>query len=534
MPTAAANINDPVPPTADNVLLRGIQGNILKPHGRGFVRLIFFRFVENSPKYGTIALRQIFPDALGISKTGAANPWDLGVTSAYDQWLDTRMGNLNTPFYSFGITRAGLRHCAYQDNEMPPMDGGEMGFGSDMHDPVVFTQFGDKVGKGAEKTVPVDWEPDYRPGFDGFWLLAHAVENELDGMEGRVASFLNDHDAAIVHREDGFSWKDCNKHPREPFGFRDGLSDPPFFMDDCDITTGTPLVPPWINILRSKVLIRKKGHQGGSFMVLRKLEQNVQLFRDIEGAIQKKFNDLPEQIERPAEAGALLIGRERNGRPLADTMDPNEQEYGPNQFDFQSDQSRCPLHAHIRKVVPRANQFQGVTPHHDTELARGRLFVRRSVVYDKDKAQLPPSGTLDDSKNASADVAPATYRSKIRDQVITKDVGLLFMGYMSRIDLQFFQIQMDWFQNQTFPFSVPPTNLGDPILRPEGAPTGKKALPWSWQGISHSFEAPVTARGGAYFYVPSITWLENQSAKPKNLLVRFFSVTTELLRSLFK
>ncbi len=487
--------------------LKNIQGNILKSHGRDYTRLILFWF-DGAAGPQDAALRKLFPDAVAAGL----------VTTAYQQWNDSRKARARwqknhpdsdypptgspesygrDPFYSLAISLSGMKRCGYGDDDFPvqgPVDS-KVGFGQPAN--ATFNQLGDAPCP-ANPSSP-DWEECYRAGSgpDGVWLLAHDRKEgprSLKQMEKKVVKFLRHHGAATIEIEDGFTWTDTADNVREPFGFRDGLSDPLFFAADCEPGPQGLQVPKWINIPRRQVLIEKNSpHDGGSFLVLRKLEQNVKAFRDFEAAIKLS---MPRAATGPTEAGALLIGRERDGTPLAELTAPGPKT-GPNKFEFEADVSRCPFHAHIRKSNPRIDTSG------NTNL--DALFVRRSAVYDPHH-RLPAPGKLKPEE-------AATYPEG--DRITAgSEVGLLFMGYMSSIGDQFVRMQRDWFANPTFP--VTGTNFGDPLLRPQA--TGQD---WTWQPApgAPAIDAPVPAnfqpvapKGGAYFYVPSIAWLSAQHA----------------------
>jgi deferrochelatase/peroxidase EfeB len=509
---------DAIPAHAD--LLKSIQGNMLKSHGRSFVRLVLFRFDAG---INGAALRALLADAVSDTNADAVGTtWK--VTSAYQQWDEARHKAFaaDQPFYSLGLSYQGLRRCGYPEAQLPLSDverpPRSTGFGAAMNDPAVAGTLGDRVSP-TEPTLP-DWEKTYREGVDGVWLLAHADPAQLGAMERRVTDFLVAHRAHPVAVESGGDWTDVHGHPREPFGFRDGISDPIFFHRDCQQdAAGDSWVPAWVNIPRRQVLITGGPHAGGSFLVLRKLEQNVTAFRELEQAIQHSFGDPAPGAVLPREAGALLIGRERDGSPLAEPAGPSDQNIdqgGPNRFDFGTGEARCPFHAHIRKSAPRVPVAPPAPPpalHWEVPDARSALFVRRSAVYDT-YGQLPPSGTLTDDPAAPAAVRSNSYASRHGGD-LTREVGLLFMGYMSNIVAQFQKLQSDWFGSLGFPCDE--ARLADPVIRPD-ATVGSADVPrWRWPMLPRAnvtLPPVVTPRGGAYFYVPSITWLRQQTPPP--------------------
>ncbi len=457
MPDPAAS-----PPVA--ALLQLVQGNILRSHGRRFTRLLFFRFKRTDP-----ANRAIFPAA-----RRHAPPL---VTSAAEQHAASprRSGLTGTAFYGVALTADGLRACGYTGDgqSFPPEIG-----------PAEF-----RNGVRADPT----WDPLHRGSLGvvhGLWLLAHESDAELGRMENHVERLLRGTGSILGH-EDGFLW--CDPPPpdappggrgpaREPFGFVDGISEPVFFAD-------RPVHQPWVQTDLARVLIPDAGpHRGGSFLVFSKLDQNVRLFRSVEAALRP----LPAGVR---DGGALFIGRERDGTPLAATG-PG----GANDFDFEpaatggvhSDR-RCPFHAHIRKSNPRTLDPAVQTANASRQDIRRAQFVRRSVVYDRPPALGPRQLPVWAAPRYSEGHEP------------TGDVGLLFMACMRDIGEQFATLRDEWFHNPGFP--LPATAHRDPLF---GAPN----QPWSWPSAAPTVAlaqrpAFLRPRGDHYFYLPPIPWLEN-------------------------
>jgi deferrochelatase/peroxidase EfeB len=444
-------------------LLQRIQGNILKSHGRKFTRLVLYSF-----KQVDRTNRKLF----AATRTG---PHKM-VTSAWEQYeaSPTRSGLTGEGFYGLGLTVEGMRACGYSTSKEFPRELGA-------------SEFRNGVIRAA------DWDPFYRPGavaVHGLWILAHESDAELVRMENRVEQLIRPW-ANIIGHEDGFVWRDAPggdasrdalPPAREPFGFIDGISEPVLISD-------RPVAAqPWVQTDLRRVIITEGGdHFGGSFFVFSKLDQNVKAFRGIEAAL-RATRRLPESLGDP---GALLIGRNRDGTPLATVG-----RHGPNDFDFDGvpSERRCPFHAHIRKANPRSNSAVVRAQNHGAPPALAQ-FIRRSVVYD----QPPPGGAKQLPPFASPDYAAG--------EEITKNVGLLFMGYMRDIGEQFLTLRENWFKSPTFP--DPDTTHTDPLM-------GTPVAPWSWPGANPAVRLPtglppvVTARGDLYLYVPPITWLESQ------------------------
>jgi len=196
---------------------------------------------------------------------------------------------------------------------------------------------------------------------------------------------------------------------------------------------------------------------GGTFLAVRKLQQDVAGFRSFAGA-----DDATNTL------AARLIGRKRDGVPLDDPSleDLNDFTYGDDPEGL-----GCPLGGHIRRSNPR-----------DTLGFRSTLSARRRII----RRGMPYGRWWDD--------AP--------DQI---DRGLLFLACNVRIAEQFEFIQKQWL-NDGSPFGL--GNVPDPAsgLWPPGSqrPLVVTGRPPEVRADLRSF---VTTKGGEYFFVPSVPGL---------------------------
>ena len=228
--------------------------------------------------------------------------------------------------------------------------------------------------------------------------------------------------------------------------------------------------------------------QNGSFLVFRRLRQDVPAFRRFVAEIASD-----EQISESL-AGAKLIGRYASGAPLERTRDQprslDTQAADPsiadpsllraskvNNFEFDEDEHGAvvPRAAHIRKVYPRDEATPG-GGEADTQTHR---LLRRGI----------PFGRPYDMGGGDA---------------FPDDRGLLFACYQSSIAEQFEHVQRCWVNNRGFP------RLGDgidPIISQNGS-----ARDFALPGAANPNVCPVphlvTTTGGDYFFQPSISALE--------------------------
>jgi Dyp-type peroxidase family len=210
-------------------------------------------------------------------------------------------------------------------------------------------------------------------------------------------------------------------------------------------------------------------HRNASFMVWRKLHQDVATFRA----------QLAEQAARldldPELLAAKLVGRWRDGSPLAlrpKRPDPalgNDKDRA-NDFRYGNDGlgARTPRGAHIRRTNPRdALGWEG-------RLTARHRILRRGMPY----GPALPEGAPDDGL----------------------DRGLLFVCLQASIARQFEIVQQRWCNDgNAFGLGAEP----DPLVGPAGRPARHivEGKPPRFVSLMRSC---VACRGGEYLLVPSI------------------------------
>ncbi len=446
----------PFDPGAYPDFLGTIQGNILKSHGRKYSRLVFFRFHERRA-----ANRQLLAAAIR----------ERLVTSAWDQRTQARLGKRDLPFYGLALTHRFFAQAEYEST------------GPGSIATIIRT-----IERAPQRISEVGdwWEQPYLDQPDGLWLLAHESKTALDRMQLAVETLLDQHAAAgYAAPENGFLWHDeqpdasGQKVYREPFGFRDGISNSRFIQEPGDPPL-TPIEQARVQLPLDQVLIGPEDAElcGGSYMTLAKFEQNVSAFLAFEDAMKLAAGT---SHPLPSEPGSLLIGRQRDGVPIA--VPPGQ---NLNDFEYLGGRQNtgCPFHAHIRKSNPRADD----TNHAGDPSGKSALFVRRSVIYDR-FGQLP--------RYAASSYPAAPH--------IKGFLGLLFMGYMRDVANQFETLFNNWYGDPNFPYSA--TGLKDVLMR-GGTPDNDT---WRWAGLTvPHLPRFVKNRGVMHLFVPSLPWLARQ------------------------
>ncbi|PTL82788.1 Dyp-type peroxidase [Vitiosangium sp. GDMCC 1.1324] len=297
----------------------------------------------------------------------------------------------------------------------------------------------------------------------------------------------------------------------EPFGFRDGITEPCIEGNGPPATHG-PVIKPgefilgYENTYGQKPLSptvpaawdagnalpdaapgssRKDLGRNGSYMVIRKLWQNVEAFNAF---LKQHGGDDAREQELLA---ARLMGRWRSGAPLVLTPEQDDKELGGddsrnNCFAYAQDLQgiQCPVGSHIRRSNPRDALIPGDREASLEVVARHQL-IRRGRVYT-------------DGKDAEG-----------RDQR-----GLFFVALNTNIRRQFEFIQHSWLNSTKFGGyydSKDPIAGDNPDARPllkqgEGPPEPcSVSLPGfpvcqRIEGLTRFIEV----RGGAYFFLPGI------------------------------
>lgn len=460
-------------------LLEDLQGNILKSHERDYSAHIFVKFK---------------PDA------DAARKWisDFAkqfVTSAKKQ-LDESAGEKSEAlFANFFLTYRGYEALGFKLQA-----GGNREFPSP----------GFKVGMGQFQQVLKDphrheWEEGFQEEIHALILLA---DDDCDRLESAAKQVVESISSAgeIASTEAGVVLKNRKGQAIEHFGFRDGISQPLFLKEDIDQVAKEQGTDKWdptapLELVLVKDPFGEGEHSFGSYCVYRKLEQDVRGFKEAERELARQLGLSGKNAER---AGALAVGRFRDGTPV--TLSPAEQNPEPvvNNFNYDGDRegSKCPFHAHIRKTNPRGDKndrYQTLEEH------RAHRIVRRAVSY----------GEMPDARDNSLSKLSRFHNklAHLRDIKVQpaegEKVGLLFLCFQADIFNQFMFVQKNWANNQQF---VNYTTGLDAVVGQGKKQNAGQMWPKEWgenERVQVDFFDFISMKGGEFFFAPSISFLRN-------------------------
>ena len=459
-------------------MLRALQGNILKGHGRPNTVNIFFKMDATKQHAMRAALREL------------AN---YHVTSAYQQLLDTEnfkaTGETGGPFVAVFLSAKGYSALGVPAAATP-------------NDPS-FVAGMKAAAAGLSDPAAANWEAGFQGQIDGMVLVASEDDTALRRERDAVVAVLAAGGAKIAKEQAGHQLFNAENRGIEHFGYVDGRSQPLLLVEDIEresrdggISRWDPQSPLGVALIAEPGAT--DGISFGSYFIFRKLEQNVRGFKRQEQILADMLSLSGEDREL---AGALVVGRFEDGTPVTLSDEARDRE-PPNDFNYAADPgSRCPFHAHIRKTNPRGSG--GAEP---PQVERQHLMPRRGITYEDVRRTVHPTDIPESSSVADFDAHAGPL-------LPTGDVGLLFMAYNHDLAKQFEFTQKTWANNPNFPVApVPPGPPGlDPVIGQGPAATHNWPKAWddAAQGtVPVQFQGFVKMRGGEYFFAPSLNFLK--------------------------
>jgi Dyp-type peroxidase family len=358
-----------------------------------------------------------------------------------------------------------------------------------------------------------DNDPDRWPndlGKKTIHALMIVAADSVEDLNREIRYFVRyaaSHEVSLVFQQDGMTRPDAPGH--EHFGFKDGISQPGIRgLTASSYPQGSGESDPPRDVIAGGEFVlgyprqqspdpaddpltpQPEWTENGSYLVFRRLRQDVKGFRDFLSSEAAKLGTTVDLL------GAKLVGRYRSGAPLVGADDAAEdpgttksdvlKKDKINDFGYSTDPhgTQVPRAAHIRKAYPRD---QKVFKNEPRERPR---ILRRGIPFGQSFRDGNP---LDSPFGA--------------DPRFPNDRGLCFVSYQRSIRDQFELIQCSWVNREAVPEDGdgvdPVASQASPertILVP-GTAVDPVSLPKQW----------VTTTGGEYFFSPSIRALKQLS-----------------------
>jgi deferrochelatase/peroxidase EfeB len=248
--------------------------------------------------------------------------------------------------------------------------------------------------------------------------------------------------------------------------------------------------------------------RNGAYLVLRQLQQDVRGFwRFLDG-------QAGSNLEARQSLADSMVGRRVNGDPLLPTSTQTIEGTDPktaaqNLFTYESDSNGvcCPFGAHIRRANPRNADL----PPGSTGLF-ARLLHTLGFGNSKFRDDVIASTRYHRMLRRGREYGPAlTPDQAVADAPDTREHGIHFICIVANILRQFEFVQNAWVMGTKFDAV---TEESDPLLgNREAVPgcpfTNTFSIPQERGSRKRVMDLPqfVTVRGGAYFFLPSLSAL---------------------------
>jgi Dyp-type peroxidase family len=340
---------------------------------------------------------------------------------------------------------------------------------------------------------PSGWDAGLGTGEADLLVTVNALDDgELEAVVTNLKAAITAHGHRVVHEQAAHTLGGQREH----FGFADGFAQPAIegATEAKAAGGGVPLKHgDWRSLAPGEFILgypdedtvldperalpsAPKGDLGlnGTYMVWRKLEQDVEQFRSTVKAAAAHYEGGDEALLR-----AKVVGRWDDGSPLVTHPDAPAGDFdgnaeGANDFRFHHEDrsgGKCPIGSHIRRSNPR-----------DSIGWEGRLTYRHRII----RRGMPYGDVLPDSGPDPED----------------GDRGLVFVCFNASISRQFEAIQVQWLNDGNV-FGL--GHDSDFLMGGEG--DGSMVV----QGEQPFYLAPqrpfVTLKGGEYLFVPGIAAL---------------------------
>ena len=401
-----------------------------------------------------------------------------------------------------GFTSAGLRALGLKENNISS-------FTREFREGMV-TPHRQRLLADFDNSDPLHWQwgGPHNDRIDIILLVFGKDEDATDNYFNTIKENTNSA-CKVVHILKGNSLP----NNREPFGFRDGISQPAImgtgvtginndnikageflmgYKNEYDIYPDTALLkdpqgdPSLLRDDEEGSGLKDIG-RNGTYFVLRQLEQDIDGFWNF--LKEKTKNEGANNNEESIKLAAKFMGRWPSGAPLV--LHPDKDPGGDNtenDFNYSKDDElgyKCPIGAHIRRINPR-DDFEETGPAGSLKLTKRHRIMRRIRTYGEPFVSSP------------------------ENHKPNSKVGLLFGCFNADISRQFEFLQYTWANNPKLkrlyadpdPFVGVRDNLGagDEQNFTIPTPTVNKTI----TGLKNF----VTVKGGAYFFFPSVSALK--------------------------
>lgn len=314
---------------------------------------------------------------------------------------------------------------------------------------------------------------------------------------------------------------------KEHFGFRDGISQPVIegsgrpglkfntvkpgefilgYKNEYNVFPDSPMIVEEqgdLNFLPSDAAGSgaKDLGKNGSFLVIRQLQEHVEMFWDFINKNASKDGEV--NVDASNKLAAKLMGRWPSGAPLTKFPDADPgNDSDDNDFgyaDTDAEGFKCPLGSHVRRCNPR-DSFEDDSKKESIKLSNRHRIIRRARLYGDPFAGSP------------LNTQPKT------------EVGLIFNCFNADISRQFELISHTWanstktknlYDDPDPIIGVMDYNYDDELPNPPRSFRKKdpeKSIPQNFtiqscpvNKVIPDLQRFVTVKGGAYFFFPSIT-----------------------------
>ncbi len=349
----------------------------------------------------------------------------------------------------------------------------------------------------TKRNAPEHWDAFWHQETVHAWLGVNAQTSEsLETCCDGVQTILTETGTHVLGSQDAAAAVvDGKPTTKEHFGYTDGFGNPDFLGVERSTQPGQGKRMPdgtWAPLATGELLLGYADEAGelplapvphllaanGTFMVYRKLHQNVATFREQLEKYAAQYGGGKEKL------AAKFIGRWRDGTPLelsTDCPDPTiaQDPMQSTNFTYGDDPegTQCPLGAHLRRVHPRdAFGFDG-------KLVHRRRITRRGLPY---------------GRFASEDEAVSDL----------EDRGVIFMALNASLMRQFEFVQQQWIE---YGNDAKQGNDKDMLMGNHDG-CGRFVIQGDKTATNPPFVCShlpnfVELRGGDYFFLPSLTAL---------------------------